>query len=90
MVKKMNKEKFINVLTEKLNCDIEYSRKINDLLEDNFLIGKKNKEKTINSFVTELNVSKEEAEKIYEVASSVIASAIKDKIKHPFKDLDKE
>lgn len=89
MVMKMNKEKFINVLAEKLNCDTEYSRRVSDLLEDNFLIGKKNKEKTINSFITELKVSKEEAEKIYETASSVIASAIKDKIKHPFKDLDK-
>ena len=89
MVMKMNKERFINVLAEKLNCDTDYSRRVSDLLEDNFLIGKKNKEKTINSFVTELKVSKEEAEKIYETASSVIASAIKDKIKHPFKDLDK-
>lgn len=90
MVRKMNKKEFIDALAKELNCDTEYSRKINDLLEDNFLIGKKNKEKTINSFITELKVSEEEAEKIYETASSVIASAIKDKIKHPFKDLDKE
>lgn len=89
MVMKMNKEKFINVLAEKLNCDTEYSRRVSDLLEDNFLIGKKNKEKTINSFITELKVSEEDAERIYETASSVIASAIKTKIKHPFKDLDK-
>jgi len=52
----MNKTGFIKVLAKELNCDLEYSRKINYLLEENFIIGKKNKKKTINLFITELNV----------------------------------
>ena len=85
----MDKEKFVNVLSEKLNCDVEYAGKISDLLEDNFLIGKKNKEKTIKHFMEELNISEEEADNIYNVSSSIIATEIKNKIKHPFRDLDK-
>ena len=90
MVMKMNKTKFIEALAKELNCDVEYSRRINDILEENTLIGKKNKEKTVNTFMVELNIDKEEAEKIYEVACSVASNAIKEKIKHPFKDLNKE
>ncbi len=89
MVMKMNKTKFIETLAKELNCDIEYSRRINDILEENPLIGKKNKEKTVNTFIVELNIDKEEAEKIYEVACSIASSAIKEKIKHPFRNLDK-
>lgn len=85
----MNKAGFIKTLSKELNCDLEYSRRINDLLEENFIIGKKNKEKTINLFINELNITKEEAEKIYEAASSVITSGIKERIKHPFRNLDK-
>lgn len=85
----MDKEKFINELAKKLNCDIEYARKVSDLLEDNFIIGKKNKEKTINHLIEELNINEEEADNIYNVSSSIIVGGIKDKLKHPFKDLDK-
>lgn len=90
MVRKMNKTKFIEVLAKELNCDLDYSRKINDVLEENPLIGKKNKEKTVNALMIELKIEKEEAEKIYETACSIATTAIKEKIKHPFKDLNKE
>ncbi|MBR1377037.1 MAG: hypothetical protein IJ565_04415 [Bacilli bacterium] len=43
----MDKEKYINELAKKLNFDKKYAKKVADLLEDNFIIGKKNKEKTI-------------------------------------------
>ena len=90
MVRNMNKTKFIEVLSERLNCDLDYSRKINDVLEENPLIGKKNKEKTISELMIELQIEKEEAEKIYETACSIASTAIKEKLKHPFKDLNKE
>ena len=38
----------------------------------------------------ELQIEKEEAEKIYETACSIASTAIKEKLKHPFKDLNKE
>ena len=88
MVMKMNKKEFIEKLSKELNCDIDYSRKINDLLEENFFIGKRNKEKTINTFMYGLNITKEEAENIYNVSMKIITTGIKNKIIHPFKDKD--
>jgi hypothetical protein len=86
----MNKVEFIKELSCKLNCDIEYAYIISDLLENNFLLGKKNKKKLINHFISELDISLEEANNIYNVASSIIFREVKNKLKHPFKNLDKE
>ena len=90
MVIQMNKKGFILKLREKLNYDEEKCIKINEILEDTFLIGKKSKEKMIERFIEEINVDEEEANNIYETAMNIIGSGIKDKIKHPFKDLDKK
>lgn len=89
MVMKMNKKEVIGRLKEELNYSEEQCVIINNIVEDTFLIGKKNKEKMIERFVNELNVNKEEANRIYEVFMSIIGNGIKDKLKHPFKDLDK-
>ena len=85
----MNKEKYIKKLSEELNCDYEYASKISSILEDNFLIGKRNKEKIINQFMIELNINVEEANLIYNRSSSIISNEIKNKLKHPFRSLDK-
>lgn len=90
MVIQMNKKGFILKLKEKLNYDEEKCIKINEILEDTFLIGKKSKEKMIGRFIEEINVDEEEANNIYETTMNIIGSGIKDKIKHPFKDLDKK
>ena len=84
----MNKSEFIEELVKKTGYSEEDCRKISDILEDNFIIGKKNKEKTIDNLTNQLNYSAEEAEKIYEIASSIIVNEIKDKIKHPFRSKD--
>ena len=81
----MDKEKYINELASKLNFDKDYARKVADLLDDNFVIGKRNKEKTIKHLIEELNISEEEADNIYNVSSSIVFNEIKDKIKHPFR-----
>ena len=88
MVMKMNKTEFIKVLSEKLNVDEEYARKINDILEDNFFIGKKNKAKLVNDFITRLNISESKANEMYESIISIIGAEIKEKIKHPFRSKD--
>lgn len=88
MVKKMNKSEFIEELEKKTGFDKEYCIKINDALEENFLIGKKNKQKIIASLIEKLNIDEEKANEIYNIASSIIATSIKDKIKHPFKGND--
>ena len=63
---------------------------INDSLEENFLFGKNNKTKTINTLMNNLNCNEEEANHIYDIASSIIVREIKNKIKHPFRNLDKK
>lgn len=84
----MNKENFIKTLKEKLNIDDSKANIINNILENNNIIGKNNKEKIINDLIGQLNIDNEEANKIYETAMSIITTAIKNKIKHPFKSQD--
>ena len=85
MVINMNKKEFIEELVKKTNYDEDKCIIINDILEDNFIIGKKNKEKTISNLIEKLNIDKKEANNIYDISSSIIMNAIKDKIKHPFR-----
>lgn len=88
MVKKMNKTGFIKELENRLKCSENEAIIINDCIEENFLIGKKNKEKTINLLIDRLEISEEEANRIYEVSSSIISEALKNKLRHPFKSKD--
>ena len=85
MVKKMNKTGFIEKLKKELNIDEPKANIINNIIETNNIFGKKNKEKIINDFIEQLNINKEEAEKIYETSMNIITTAIKNKIKHPFR-----
>lgn len=84
----MNKEEFINELSNQTKLDKDKCILINNILEDTFLIGKNNKEKKITRFMDELNLSREEANNIYNTASNIMAKALKEKLKHPFKSLD--
>ena len=86
----MEKQEFLNKLSERLNLDEEKVKKVNDILEDNFLIGKENKEKIIDSFKGALDVTEEVANNIYEAAMDIIGSGLLDAIKHPFKDKDEK
>lgn len=85
MVMKMNKRGFIEELVKKTGLTKDECIKINECLEDNFLIGKKNKEKTINLLIEKLNIDETKANELYNTASSIMKNAIKEKIKHPFK-----
>lgn len=88
MVKKMNKESFINELAKALNFEKEKCALINDVLENNFFISKKNKEPIISELASKLNIDSEEATKIYDTAITIIKSEIKTSIKHPFRKKD--
>ena len=85
----MNKKDVILKLKEKLNLDIDTCNKINDIVEKNFIIGRNNKEKMLNGFINELNIGKDEADKIYNTVMDVLMHGLKEKVMHPFKDLDK-
>ena len=84
MVMKMNNSKFI----KRLNVETDYSEDrcvlVNDILENNFIIGRKNKQKIINDLILK-NFTEDEAENIYDISINIIMSEIKNKIKHPFK-----
>ncbi len=81
----MNKEKFIEELSNKTKLTKEESLKVNNILENNFFISKKYKDKIISEIVINLNVSIDEATRIYNEAKDIIGSEIKNKLKHPFK-----
>ena len=80
----MNKTFFINELKKELNCDDAYARIVLDLYEENFIIG--NKKNTMELFVNSLKISSEEANNLYEVCSGIVASSLKDRVLHPFKN----
>ena len=86
----MNKQGFIDELVKQTGYDREKCIIINDSLEDNFLFGKNNKQKTINALMNNLKCDEEEANRIYNITSSIITKAIKEKIKHPFRNCDKK
>ena len=85
----MGKREFIEKISEELDYDKDKSTLINSIVEDTFFIDKTNKDEMISRFVSELNVGEEEAERIYGTVMNIMGSEIKNKIKHPFKDLDK-
>ncbi len=82
----MNRSKFIEELSEKTKYSIQDSEIICTIYEKHFIVGRKNKQKIIDDLVDELKISFEEADEIYNKSSEIIATAIKNKILHPFKD----
>ena len=60
----MNKEKFIQELSNKTGYSKENCTIINSVLEDNFLIGKKNKDKIITSLKEKLNLDDVKANRV--------------------------
>lgn len=80
----VNKTKFINELEKETQLSREECLIINDVLENNFIIGKKNKNKIITSLIEKLNINYEESENIYNVSIKIILSSIKRKLRHPF------
>lgn len=85
---KMNKKEFIEVLQDRTKLSIKECETINNILESNFIFSKKNKDKIVSDLQIELNIEKEKAENIYETSMDIISSALKDKLKHPFKSQD--
>lgn len=85
MVMKMNKSEFIKRLKEETNYSEDRCAIVNDILENNFIIGRKNKHKIIHDLISK-TFTEDEAENIYDISINIIISEIKNKIKHPFKN----
>ena len=84
----MNKREFIEELSKQTGYDEEKCTKINEIIEDTFLVGKKNKEKMIANFIEKLGINEDEANTIYESSMQIIGNNLRDKLKHPFKSQD--
>jgi len=84
----MNKKGLVEKIAKELGFNIKDSNTINEILENNLLIGKKNKDKIIRELSEKLNIDKKDADKIYNKAVSIIGNEIKKKIKNPFKNQD--
>ena len=61
---------------------------VNDILENNFLLGNKNKQNIINELINKLSINEEKAEEIYNISMNIISLSLKEKLKHPFKSQD--
>ena len=85
----MNKKEVLEKIKTALNCDDETVNKINEVIESTFLIGKNNKDSMIKKLMEKLNISSSDADKIYNKVIEIIGNGIKDKLKNPFKNLDK-
>ena len=88
MVMKMNKQKFIEELSKKLNYSEDKCIIVNDILESNFVISKKSKDVIINELISKLQIASDEANNIYDVSVNLIKEEVKDKLKHPFQNQD--
>ena len=84
----MNKRDMIEKIKEKTGLNDEQCNKINDVLDNHFIIGKNNKEKIVSDIAQKLNIDEEKADDIYNKVMSIIGSGIKDKLKNPFKSND--
>lgn len=81
----MNNKQVMKKVNDKLKLDYKSLLIFSKIVNDIPVIGKKNKEKMIEEFIEQLNVDETMAEHYYEVFSEVITTAIKNKLKHPFK-----
>lgn len=84
----MNKELFLKEFIEKTNVNDEDASKVCDILERHFIIGKKNKDKITTDLINELQIDVEKADEYYEISMSILASGLKDALKHPFRSKD--
>lgn len=84
----MNKSGFIEELKNRTKLNDEDCVLVNDIIENNFIIGKNNKEIIVNEIKEKLSIDIVEAEKVYEITKDILLEEIKNKIKHPFKSKD--
>ena len=80
----MNKETFIAELSRKAEITQEQSTAVNEVLENNMIIGKKSREKITLEIAQTLSVDTDRANEIYRTPRDIIGTALKDKLKHPF------
>ena len=84
----MNKNGFINEIQKHTDKDVKDCIIIADCFDKHFFIGRKNKDATVSELMEKLEIDHEEADQVYNITSKIITTAIKDKLKHPFRSND--
>ena len=84
----MNKQELLSILSSKLNISLEDAKEVNRIFENNVILNAKNKDKIINDLVNKLNIDLDKANNIYQVFMDIFDDGIKEKLRHPFKNLD--
>lgn len=80
----MNKTEFINRLEQEAGITNDQATAVNEIMENHSFIGKNSKRQVESEIAGALGVDEAEAVRISDIASGIIASALKDKLKHPF------
>ncbi len=88
MAMKMNKSKFIKVLSEETGYNEQKSILVNDVLESHFILGRNNEERIIQNLEEKVCLNEDEAKNVYEISMKIISSEIRNKVRHPFKSKD--
>ncbi len=81
----MNKADVLKKIQEKTGLDQNQCKKINEIIENHFIIGKDNKMKIMKDLEEKLHFDSKKANEIYEMVMQILSSGIKDKLKNPFK-----
>ena len=76
----MDKTDFIAKLKELTNYDEEKCNIINDVVQNNFWIGKDAKDKIVNALKERLHISDEDVEKLYNICKQILGDEVMDKI----------
>ena len=84
----MNNQQVMKKVNDELKLDDKSLLTFSNIVNDIPVVGKSNKDKIIKEFVKQLDVDESIAEHYYEVFYEIITTAIKDKLKHPFKSQD--
>ena len=72
----MSKKDLIEKLKELTGFDNEKACVINDILDDNLIIGEHGKEKILNELIEKLSIDTDEAKKIFDICMQIITSYV--------------
>ena len=86
----MNEEQVLAAIKEKTGLSDEQVDKVNEVIEEHFIIGQNNKEKIIAGIKEKLGFDDEKADGIYNAVMSVLGQGIMNRVKEMFAQEGKE
>ena len=81
----MKEEQILAAIKEKTGLSEEQVDKVNQVIEEHFIIGKNNREKIIAGIKEKLGFDDAKADEIYNAVMGILGNGIMDKVKEFFK-----